>query len=165
MSDGSSTVQAPFGKGLRIVLALSVALNLAVVGMIAGAALHGGGLMRGREGVRELGFGPYTEALSPDQRAALRKALFAKVPELRDARQQMRADMTAILAALRAQPFDAAALATLMQSQRQRMEGQLALGQGLMSDLLIALPEPERLSFADRLEDSLSHKRPGPAAP
>ena len=61
------------GRGLRIALAISVALNLAIAGLVAGAVLrnHAPG---GREDVaRELGFGPFTEALSREDRRALRQ--------------------------------------------------------------------------------------------
>ena len=149
-------VEKPRGKGLRIALAVSVALNLAVLGMAAGAMLHGGG-MGGRDGVRELGFGPFTEALDREQRNDLRRAFFAAAPDFRNARKQMRADTQALLTALRADPFDPAALSAIMETQRQRVAAQLELGQGLMRDLLVAMTPEARLSFADRLEARLRH--------
>jgi Spy/CpxP family protein refolding chaperone len=156
---------APRGKGLRIALAVSVALNLAVLGMVAGAALHGGGMMGWRDGVRELGFGPFTEALDRDQRDALRRAFFAKAPDFRNARQAMRVDTQALLTALRAEPFDPAALSAIMEAQRQRLIGQLDLGQGLMRDFLIAMAPEARHAFADRLEQRLQHSGGDKPAP
>ena len=44
-----------------------------------------------RDGVRDLGFGPFTEALNREDRAALRQAFLAKAPDLRQARQRVRA--------------------------------------------------------------------------
>ena len=145
------------GKGVRIALAVSVALNLAILGLVAGAALHGGGMGFGHGGVRELGFGPFSEALDHDQRAALRRAFFEKAPDFRATRQAMRADRDALLAALRAQPFDPATVDAVMAAQAKRMEGQLQLGQGLIRDLLVSMPEADRLAFADRLQDRLDH--------
>ena len=49
------------GRGVRIALGISVALNLLVVGLVAGAVLRDGG-PRERM-VRDLDFGPFTEAL------------------------------------------------------------------------------------------------------
>lgn len=144
------------GKGLRIALALSVALNLAVVGVVAGAMLRDGPGMRAAM-VRDLGFGPYTEALSPEDRKALRRALFDRAPEIRDTRRLMRADTEALLALLRADPFDAAAFKARMEAQHQRMATQLRLGQDLLQDFIAAMSPEARRGFADRLEQGLHH--------
>lgn len=142
------------GKGLRIALALSLALNLAVVGMVAGAMLrHGPDLHSGM--VRELGFGPYTEALTHDDRKALRKALFDRAPEIRATRRQMREDTQALLSLLRADSFDADAFRARMESQHARMERQLRLGQDGLQDFIAAMSPDDRRAFADRLEAGL----------
>lgn len=152
MSD-TSVVNVP-GKGLRIALAVSVALNLAVVGVAAGAFLHG---HDGPDGVRELGFGPFTEALSQEDRAGLRRALIAKMPEMRQVRREVMQDSQDMLAALRAEPFVEAQLTAVMETQRARMAQRLEIGQGLMRDLLLAMTPEARLAFADRLEARLRH--------
>lgn len=142
------------GRGLRIALAVSVALNLAVAGVIAGAFLRGGphGDM-----VRELDFGPFTEALSPRDRSALRRDFFARAPDLRDLRKGMRDDLDGMLTALRATPFDADALRAAMANQGQRTLDRLKMGQDLIFDRIAAMSEQDRASFADRLESRLLH--------
>ncbi len=110
------------GRGLRWALGISLALNLAVVGMVAGAMLRDGSGMRGAM-VRDLGFGPFTEALSREDRRALRQALFERAPEIRQARQQRQEDLQALVAILRAEPFDAAALAAAMAEQEAQGVG------------------------------------------
>lgn len=156
MADTSTPAAPKPGKGLRIVLALSLMANLAVVGMVAGAFLRDG--HGGREAmVRDLGFGPFSEALRPEDRKALRTKLFERAPEIREQRRQMRTDTQALLQVLRADPFDPAALDGLMASQQERLTTQLKLGQELLRDFLVALPTPERAAFADRLEDRLRH--------
>jgi hypothetical protein len=50
-------------RGVKIALALSVALNLAVAGLAVGAWLSDDGPRRGMP--RDLGFGPFSEALDP----------------------------------------------------------------------------------------------------
>jgi hypothetical protein len=92
-----TSVVKPQSRALRIALAVSVALNLAVVGLFAGMALHHGGFGPDRDGVRDLGFGPFTEALSREDRAALRQAFLAKAPDLRQARREMMADQRDLL--------------------------------------------------------------------
>lgn len=140
----------PQSRRLRIALAISVGLNLLVAGLVIGAAFQGG---PNRDQMsRDLGFGPFSEALDLDQRRALRDNLMQKSPEIRGAMQQRRADLTQLLAALRAEPFDAIAMQNALETMRNRLTGQLTLGQNALAEVLIAMPTEERLKFADRLE-------------
>lgn len=145
------------GRGLRWVLAVSVALNLAVVGLVAGAMLREGG-PHGRM-VRDLDFGPFTEALTEGDREALRRAFMARMPEMRDMRAAMRADFAALLAALRAEPFDAAALQGAVANQAGRMQRRLEVGQQIMLERIAAMTVTDRRAFADRLEARLRDGR------
>jgi uncharacterized membrane protein len=156
-----TTAKAP-NRGLRIALAVSVALNLGILGMMAGAWFnHGGPEGRGGD-FRDLGFGPFTEALSPEDRVALRKAFIARMPDLREARRAMRQNQQDLLAALRADPFDKARLEVVLAAQSARAASQLGTGQDLLKDLLIQMTPEARHSFADRLEDRLSRGRDKP---
>lgn len=151
----AAVVKVP-GKGVRIALAISVALNLAVAGLFAGSFLkdHEDG---GPRGVREIGFGPFSEALSREDRKALRRALLARMPEMRQARQEAGQDAQTLLAVLRAEPFDPGQLAAVLDAQRVRMAARFEVGQGLMRDLLVAMTPEARRTFADRLEKRLQH--------
>ena len=144
------------GRGLRWALGLSLALNLAVVGMVAGAMLRDGHGMRGAM-VRDLGFGVFSEALSREDRRALRAALFERAPEMREMRRQRQEDMQALVAILRSEPFDAAALAARMAEQEARLAAQLRLGQALLQDRIAGMTPEARRGFADRLEAGLRH--------
>lgn len=137
-------------RRLRIVLAVSVALNLLVAGLGIGAAFRGG--PNPDQMSRDLGFGPFSEALDMEQRRALRDSLMQKSPQIRGAMQQRRADLAQLLTALRAEPFDAAAMQNALATMRTRLEGQLILGQNALAEVLIAMPTAQRLKFADRLE-------------
>lgn len=141
------------GRAVRIALAVSVALNLAVLGVAAGAALKHGG--SGRAVERDIGFGPFSEALSREDRRALRGKILQRAPELRSVRKDMQADTQSLLAVLRAEPFDAAGLAVVMETQRARMAGRLDVGQAVLRDFLIAMTPEARKAFADRLEARL----------
>jgi uncharacterized membrane protein len=157
MSDtmvAKAPIQKDGGKGLRIALAVSVALNLAVAGMTVGSFIHDRG---GPAGVRELGFGPFTEALSREDRASLRQSLVSKLPEMRQARHEVMQDSQDLLTALRAEPFVEANLTAVMEAQRDRMAQRLEIGQGLMRDLLLAMRPEARRAFADRLDSRLHH--------
>lgn len=142
-------------KALRWVLVASLALNLAVGGMMLGAMLKGG--PGGRDMVRDMGFGPYDAALLPQDRDALRAALRSKSRDLKANHALSGADLQAIVSALRATPFDPAALGAAMRVQQDHLAARLALGSDAMRDFLVSLSAQDRLAFADRLEERLMH--------
>lgn len=140
-------------RGLRIALGISVALNLMVVGLVAGAILRDGG-PRERM-VRDLDLGPFTEALSPEDRDALRRDFVAQMPEMREMRRSMRAEFKTLLGLLRAEPFDPEAMRQALAGQRARMQERVDLGQELLLQRLAAMTPEARQAFADRLEERL----------
>ena len=146
----------PRKRWMRTVLIASLSLNLAILGMVAGAMLKNGGAPHGPAMVRDVGFGAYSAALSDTDRAALRRSFLANAPEFRDGRRDMRADFKDLLAQLRTVPFDRAALQSVMDRQSTRTAERLAIGQTLIFDLLTAMTPEARQAFADRLEQSLS---------
>lgn len=147
------------GRGLRWVLGISLALNLAVAGVILGAWVRHQGMGARAEIGRELRFGLFTDAMEPGQRAALATAFLAQAPDMRQGRRQMRLEMAEVLAALRAQPYDPARLAGLMDAQGKRTSDRMALGQTLLRDFINTLDPAARLAFADRLETRMARPR------
>lgn len=143
------------GKGLRIALALSVALNLGFVGLAAGAYLRGGPQDRM---VRELDFGVFGKAFSREDRAEMRRGFFERAGHMRDMRADMRADVAALLDVLRAEPLDRAALSDVLARQGNRMAERLELGQALVADRIAAMTPDERAAFADRLEGAVRRR-------
>lgn len=143
---------------LRIALAISVALNLAVLGVIAGAAFKGP--PRDDPG-RNFAFGPFTGALTPGDRKHLREAFRAQAPEYRDSWRDMKADFGQALGLLRATPYDPAAFEALLARQQDRGYRMMALGQRLIASHVASLSPEDRADFADRLEEQLN-RRHGP---
>ena len=141
-------------RGLKIALAASVALNLGVLGIGLGTAFHRHGGGPG-DMVRSIGFGPFTEALAPEDRAVLRDQFMAKMPDFRGERQRMVADTSAVLATLRADPFDPAALDAALDTMEAHITQRMGLGRGMIGDFIKSLSPAGRLAFASRLEDSL----------
>jgi uncharacterized membrane protein len=139
-------------RGLKIALALSVALNLAVAGLAVGAWL-GDGPRKGMP--RDLSFGPFSEALSDADRRALRQGLIERAGEFRTARAAARAEFETLVATLRADPFDPAAMTTALAAIEARNAERLELGRSLIEARLIAMTGEERQAFADRLEKGL----------
>jgi uncharacterized membrane protein len=146
------------GRGVKIVLAISVALNLAVAGLVLGAWASDHGPRKGMP--RDLGFGPFSEALSPEDRRALRKAFMDQAPDFRTTREAARAEFVTLLATLRATPFDPAALTAALTAIETRNANRLDLGRTLIEARLVQMSEADRLAFADRLEQGLRGKGP-----
>lgn len=157
--DPSDPVTVPRSRPwVTVLLVVSLALNLAIAGVIAGAFLSGF-KGNGRFGeVRELGFGPFSDALSDDDRKSLRRAFVQRAPDIVASRRQTRADIAMVLAALRADPFNADVLRTALASGSARAAERQALGQELIFEHLSAMPAQDRLSFADRLETALTRR-------
>ena len=153
---------APRGRGLRIALFVSLALNLAVVGVVAGTLLDGRDRRPPPERlVRELGLGPYLAALGESDRGAMHRGAQHRRHELRASRGALRAAFGETLEALRAEPLDLARLDALLSAQAAAANRGRALGQELLLARVAAMSPAERAAFADRLADRLHrHSRP-----
>ncbi|QYK43631.1 MAG: periplasmic heavy metal sensor [Paracoccaceae bacterium] len=138
------------GRWLRVALAVSVALNLAVAGVIVGAVVRDGP-PRGAA-MRDFGLGPVAGALSDADRAALRRAFAARAPDLRAMRSGWRQDTAALVAVLRAEPFDPQAMRDTMESGARRVGDMIALSRGLLVDHVATMDPAARRAFAERLE-------------
>ncbi len=145
-------------RGTKIVLAISLALNLAVAGMVVGAVLDGGKGGRHTMG-RDLSFGPFHAALSGADRRALAKYLIAKSPDMREARALMTADIERILEIIRQEPLDLAALDAAFDAQNARANANFAAAQTAIRDFLVAMSAQERSAFAVRLQDGIATGR------
>jgi uncharacterized membrane protein len=135
----------------RVLLAVSLALNLLVAGLAVGAMVRGGPAPGGRD----FGLGPLSEALSREDRKALREAFLDLHPDVRAGRRAMRADFDTLLAALRADPFDPAALDAALETIARRNTELLETGRGLVAARLKTMDASARAEFADRLEKGL----------
>ena len=70
----------------------------------------------------------------------------------RDMRREERADRAALVAALRADPFDPEALDDVAARMQARTLARLDLGQQLIRDHVLAMTPEQRRAFADRLD-------------
>ncbi|HMS94556.1 MAG TPA: periplasmic heavy metal sensor [Tabrizicola sp.] len=141
------------GRGLKIAFAISLAFNLLVLGLIAGAWLRNGPLGHGMP--RDLSFGPFTEALSAEDRTAIRETIRDRKDLLRQEREAAKAEFAKLLAELRADPFDPAAFDAALTAIVARSANRLALGQELLAERIGKMASADRLAFADRLEGAL----------
>ncbi len=159
----TDTSPRPGRNRWRIAFLVLLGLNLAFAGFVAGGLMRDGG-PRGHM-VRELGFGPFSEALSSDDRRALRQQFFDRMPDFRETRRAMRAEMTEVIGVLRAVPFDPAAFRAAMDRMRKNMSERADIGRALIAERIAAMNDAERAVFADRLEKSLSRGGKPPSAP
>lgn len=139
-------------RGWKIALFSSLAVNLVVAGLVFGAWVSGPPSGPGGPGPRDLAFGPYTFALTRQDRHELLDALRDRQPGVPGPRELMLADRTGLARILRRDPFDRAAATALLDAQRGRADERFRLGQRLLLDHIAAMSPAERSAMADRLE-------------
>jgi uncharacterized membrane protein len=160
MTDGPTTQARPVPpsgapRWMKVLLAVSLALNLGVLGLVGGAALRGAG-DRGRPDVRDIGFGPFSDALSPQDRQELRRAFLRDGGNPREMRRLMRSEVGTLLQVLRTEPLQEAELRAAFSQFQLRGQERLDLGQRLLADRIIAMSPDDRARFADRLEEVMA---------
>lgn len=150
------------GRGMRIVLVVSLALNLLVIGAIGGAMLLGGGWHhRGPARMEAMG-GPLTRALAPEDRRALAREMYAAHLGRDRSRDRLHDDFAGLVADLRATPFDPQAVAARLERIQSRFRERIGLSQALLVARLEEMDDAARAAYADRLEAELrGHHRGG----
>lgn len=146
------------GRAIKIVLAISLAINLAVAGLFLGNLVKNRADGPRPQTVRDLGFGLFSPALSDEDRRALRRAFVEQSPDMREARRAMRQDLAEMLEAIRAEPFEPARLEAVLDRSSLRAAERRDLGERLILDHLGKLDQAERAAFADRLEQGLRRR-------
>lgn len=141
----------------RILLIVSLAANLLVAGVIAGAYFSDGPEKRAAvRGHSSLPLGPYGRAFSKEDRADLRKAFEARKPWFDKSRRQMRGFGKEMATAMRADPFDAAEISDILARQSAVWSEIQAEGQKLFVERVRAMTPDQRAAFADKLEKGMS---------
>lgn len=147
---------APMRRSMRFLLIGSLAVNLLVLGLVAGAIIRGPDGFRAPRGV-DLALGPIVQALAAEDREAIRAELRGREAlQLRPVRDR-NALINALLLALRAETYDPAAVEAALNVPRDRA---LAVQQAVQLSLLnriSAMTPAARLAFADRLADEMGH--------
>ncbi|MEM1386147.1 MAG: periplasmic heavy metal sensor [Pseudomonadota bacterium] len=135
----------------RAVLVVSLAVNLLVAGVIAGAFWHERrGEARG-PGLRDAGFGPYAAALPPGDRIALAMELRREGGPFLTRRDEMRAAFDAVLRALRAEPYDHGAVEAILAQQGQAVRATQETAQTLLLAHIAQMSAKDRLAYAEAL--------------
>lgn len=155
----------PRRKWPRVLLAVSLTLNLLVLGLVLGAKAsghHGRDFdPRGPErgAIAELGFAPLAGAFDLKDRRAIGKGFKERAGSFRDNREHLKDEFDAMLKTLRAEPFDQAALLALMEAQSNRIRGHGDTLRALVIERISLMSAKERAEFADRIERKVKHGR------
>lgn len=147
---------------VKVILTLSLTLNLLVLGLVVGAHVRDGRDERrftppDRAIARDLGFGPFIGAFPREARREMALALRERAGPFLDNRQALVEEMQAMLATLRAEPFDAAALNGLLAAQAERIRTRTEVGREVLVEQIVKMTPRERAHFADELEHGLRH--------
>ncbi|WP_112324067.1 periplasmic heavy metal sensor [Oceanibium sediminis] len=144
----------------KLLLVLSLALNLAVAGVVAGHLLRGAPPSGDRAFNLPIdGFRNISRAMPAAEREALRNAWHGHRAEIRAARTDLRNSRAAFLQALRAEPFSAEAVERILSAQADRWQSFSAVSREILVARIAEMPPEARRAFADRLEESLSRRR------
>jgi uncharacterized membrane protein len=152
--------QAAMKPWVRGLLLLSLALNLAVLGMVAGAYFRFGGPDSDKRPARtDQIAGAYTRALAPEDRRSIWRDMRKQSAQM-PSRAEMRRTHAQVLALLRADPLDTDALASALGRQIEFGHARAELGQMLLVKHLSGMTAADRAAYADRLEDALKKRKP-----
>ncbi|MCG6882962.1 MAG: periplasmic heavy metal sensor [Silicimonas sp.] len=146
-------------RWLMPALLVSAALNLLIVGIVAGALLSPDGpRRRGGEderAVRGVLGEPFFRALPARQRREMVREIVGNRDAFREGREALRTRFESFLGALRAETFDREAAAALLGQQRQAAIRRQEQGEALLLDRLEGMTRDERAAYADALEERL----------
>lgn len=141
----------------RVVLALSLALNLAIVGLIAGAFIGKDRSAPPRAyASRDVGFAPFLSALNRDEQRDLGRELRRTAPSRAEARNARQEGFERILEALRADPYDPEMLEAAITSHREDLANRQQIGQDTLVARLHNMSPSVRQAYADRLDRILT---------
>ena len=148
MSDTTSSPRPARWKTWALVA--SLAINLVVFGAIAGAFLRGAP-ERYKRPTSDADFGAIVRALPDKPRGDLRDHLRGRGGDFKERRQQFAQMRGEMIAVLRADPFDPAALENLFARQRTAL-GEMALGgHTVLLETITQMSTADRMTFAKNL--------------
>ncbi|PWE33829.1 hypothetical protein DDZ14_03990 [Maritimibacter sp. 55A14] len=148
------------GRWVKIALVASLALNVAVLGLVAGTVFsphHGKDRWRHHSdrGLMPMGLHVYGRAMPDADRQALIDAAREHGIRRQDAREELRGHFRDMVAALRADPFSAERVMVVLRAQHRSVGARIVEGQSLLVARISAMSPQARHAFADRLEDRL----------
>ena len=161
MAEETPKKRGPMRPGLRVLLFCSLAANLVIVGLVAGAVV-GNKRVGDRPPPDADLVGAYTRALDAKDRRALER-------EIRDGYRAKGGDRAAVreaysnmLAALRQVPFDPAAVEATVSKQAELAFERRGVAQEIWLKHVTEMTDAERKAYADRVEELMNRRPPKP---
>lgn len=146
-------------RWLMPVLFVSLAVNLLIAGLVAGAFLSPDGPRKSgdenQRAIRGVLGEPFFRALPKDERRAMVRDITGNREQFREGRDALRERVEKFLAALRAESFDRAEAKRLLGELRAAATRRQDLGEDLLLNRLDAMTAEERAAYADALEAQL----------
>lgn len=137
---------------VKVVLAASLAVNLAIVGLVAGFVLRGGVPMAGP--LPGMGYAtPYMIALPKDARRQVFRAV--RDDESLPNRRERRDDYEDMTRAIRATPFDAAAVNAVLDRQVDAQARVQAAARSAWVQTVSGMSGAARAAYADEIAEML----------
>ncbi len=140
---------------MRIVLVISLAINLAVAGLAVGVMLRGHDGRPPRD--FDMSLGPVARALAPEDRAAIREALKSR-PDMVPLRRDRSADLANFIAALTSDPYDAAALREALAAPAHRAAQVQEIAALALADRVDTMTKEARSELAARLSQGRENR-------
>lgn len=160
MSETSKTPRRSW-PWLKITLFVSLAVNLMILGLVAGTVL---GKKPGERTtmLRDLGYGPFISALPREDRREIGQEIRDREGSFRKNRAEFRREFEAFLTVLRSDPLDEAALRQAVERQRGQVTDRMALGQALLLEQIRDMTPDARAAYADELDKLFKRRPKGP---
>lgn len=153
---------APKGTRLwvRILLVVSLGLNLLIIGAIAGLIIKGGPLPHAGppSKIANETIGPFTRSLSPRDRISILREVRRQEEFEGFSRAAHQQAMEEMIALLETTPFDADAFADKFGSMVSGLQTGLDLASGAFVLRLQAMSDEDRIAYAARVRDALEKK-------
>ncbi|MEE4187658.1 MAG: periplasmic heavy metal sensor [Roseobacter sp.] len=161
MAQKDDTAKAKRFPWLKIALAGSLALNLLIVGFLAGSAArqmgNGGALSARSPGLGAFG-APYMIALPQDNRRDVLRALRETRGEALPDRRARREMFVEVVGLIQAQPFDIEVLSAAVARQAETTVSVQKRAQSAWLNVVANMTDAERESYAAAVEEVLGRK-------
>jgi uncharacterized membrane protein len=144
------------GRAVRVVLVISLALNLLVAGVVIGGAVNG--RMPHHFGGFDMSLGPFERALPPEGRRAVREDMRSRLADRPRLTRGTAGDAAQFIEALRTETFDRTAVEEIFDAHRDHAVRGMRAGQEALLARLEAMSYEERQAFADRLSRELRRR-------
>ncbi len=160
MSGTDTSTRRGFPIWAKALLAVSLALNLLVAGVVVGARFDGDGpkgppgrSTRDARSSFDPALGPFSRSLPDPYREQAVQALRERAGDYRDNRAQLADQLATMLTILRAQEFDEEALRAVMAAQTEVFERRGEIGRDVVVEQIAAMSADERAALAARMEE------------